>query len=462
MADNLKSHYVIVGAGIAGISAVDAIREVDRDRDIIVINGENVEPYCRPLIVDVLRGEKSFDEIHLREPDWYKERNVTLITGDPASRLDIAGNTVELESGNTVTWEKLLIATGSVPSTPPIKGLDTVPSHTLYREDDIDALKAACKKGDKALLAGIGLIGLQAMTSLKELGVEITAVELMPKVLPLILDQKASEYAKRRLEEHGIEVIVGSGIAEFKPADGGDHPYAAVTDRGSEIGFDLLVMATGMRPELSLLDGTEIDIDRGIVVTPQMATSVPGIYAAGDVTVFDNWIEGHADLHAHWVNAFHQGRIAGVNMADGRTEQYRPMYLNSLSIFGLPIITFGSSRIDEPEDADVFIKENPGRPSFRRFVVKDGKLIAATLINDVQNAGVFQYLAREKVDIGDIASSLFEQDLAGMDFLYQHHEKVVSGENIDWPESMSLIKWFKKDHSHTRWGKKEAGEKSKK
>jgi len=216
-----------------------------------------------------------------------------------------------------------------------------------------------------------------------------------------------------------------------------------------------------MRPQLALLDGTGVDIDRGVKVTPGMETSVPGIYAAGDITVFDNWIEGHSEIHAHWVNAYHQGRIAGFNMAGGPPEQYEPMYLNSLSIFGLPIITFGSSRIDDPEDADVYVKEFPDRPSLRRFVVKDGKLIAATLINDVRNAGVFQYLAREKIDIGDIGPSIFEQDLTGLEFVYEHHEKVVSGEGLDWPESMSLIKWFRKDHSHTRWGKKDAPETTK-
>jgi len=459
VSEKLNSNYVIVGAGNAGISAVEAIRETDPTGEIIVINGENATPYCRPLIVDVLRGEKSFDEIHLRDPGWYDERNIKVITGDPATGLDVGAKSIELKSGKVVSYEKLLIATGSQPFSPPIKGLDDIPAFTLYREDDIEELKAACKPGDKALLAGIGLIGLQAMTSLKELGVEITSVELMPKVLPLILDQKASEYAKARLEEHGIEVITGSGIAEFKKTDVGDHKLVAVTDKCQEIGFDFLLMATGMRPDLALLEGSGIEIDRGIKVSGEMQTNVPGIYAAGDITVFENWIEGEPEIHAHWVNAYHQGRIAGTHMAGGTTEPYQPMFLNSLSIFGLPIITFGASRIDEPADADVYTEENPDRPSYRRFVVKDGKIIAATLINDVHNAGIFQYLAREKVNLTGAAASIFAQDTAGKEFLYRHHEKLVSGEGVDWPESMSLMKWFKKDHAHTRWGKKDAPEK---
>lgn len=460
MSDSKKSHHVIIGAGIAGISAAEAIRETDTGNEIILINGENTTPYCRPLIVDVLRGEKSFEDIYLRQPDWFAEKNITLITGDPVTKLNPAKNQLVLESGQTIEWEKLLIATGSKPATPPIKGLDEVPSFTLYLNDDVEKLKSLCKPGSKAILAGIGLIGLQAMTSLRELGVEVTAVELLPKVLPLVLDSKAAEYAKARLEAHGIEVLTGTGITELGKSADGDFPYTALTDKGHEIEYDFLVMAAGMRPDLALLNDSGIEIDRGIKVDPGMATNIHGIYAAGDVTVFENQIEGRAEIHAHWVNAFKQGRIAGNKMAGGAAEPYEPMFLNSLDVMGLPIIAIGASRIDNPVDADIYVSENPSRPSYKRLVLKDGKLIAATFVNDVQNAGVFHYFLKEQIDIGDIAGSLFDRGIDGMEFLYKHHNEIVAGKDIDWPESMSLIEWFRKDHKHTRWGKKENSDKT--
>ncbi len=457
MPEPSKTHYGIVGAGIAGIAAAEAIREIDPERDLLLVNGEQVQPYCRPLIVEVLKGEREFDEIQLRDPQWFKQKNISLITGDPAVALRATENRLELESGRIIEWKKLLIATGSIPSTPPIKGLEDIPAFTLYRLEDVERLKPLCKPGAKVLLIGIGLIGLQAIIAMKELGVEVIAVELMPKVLPVILEARAAEYAQKRLEENGIKVHVGTSVKQLMTGDT-DHPYVALIDCGKEIGFDFLVLATGMKPDFSLLNGSGIETDRGIKVSPEMQTSVPGIYAAGDITQYSNWIEGRPEIHAHWVNAYRQGRIAGLRMAGGDAEPYEPVYLNSLSVFGLPVITIGASRIDEPEGADVYISESPARPAYTRFVVKNGRLIAATFINDVDRSGVFQYLVREKIDIGDVAQSLFEEGLQGMEFLYKLHDEVVKGD-MEWPKSMDLIDRFRKDHKHTRWGKKESSEK---
>lgn len=451
MAGPVKTKYAIVGAGIAGIAAAEAIREVDRDGGILVVNGESVPPYCRPLIVEVLRGERTLEEIVLRKPEWYEEKGVSLITGDRAARLDARKKRLLLESGKVVEWERLLVAPGSAPFAPPIAGIDKVPTSTLYCYDDVEILRSLCKPGARALLIGVGLIGVQAMIALRELGVDVVAVELMGKVLPLTLDSRAAGYAQRKLEENGIEIHVGTAVKELGRADGG-HPFFARTDSGVEIGFDFVVQAAGMRPDLALLDGTGIETGRGIKVGEDMQTSAPGIYAAGDVTEYLDWIEGRPEVHAHWVNAYRQGRNAGLSMAGGTIEPYEPVAVNSISVFGLPIITMGASRIDSPDGMDVHISESPEMPSYMRLLVRDGRLVGATFINDVDRAGVYQYLLREKVDVGDVAQSLLGQGIEGMDFLYRLHNEAVKGD-VEWPETMYQIEWFKKDHGHTRWGK---------
>ena len=456
MPDRLKAHYVIVGAGPAGIAAAEAIREVDKEKSILIINGENVAPYCRPLIVDVLKGKKKFGDIHIRQSKWFKKRKIKFINSERATKLNPDKKTIELESGRIVEWEKLLIATGSKPSQPRIDGLSDVPVYTMYRYDDVERLKPMIKPGSKALLIGIGLIGVQAMIALTELGVEISAVELMPKVLPLILDLKAARYVQYRFEEHGIDVRVGATIKNLIRSHGAKHAFTAVMSDDKKIEFDFLILATGMRPDFSLLDGTGIEFDKGIKVSRQMETNIANIYAAGDITEYSDWIEGRSEIHAHWVNASRQGRIAGFSMAGENVEPYEPIYINSLNVFGLPIITMGASRIDHFENAKVYVSDSPLRPAYSRLAIRNGIPIAATFINDVERAGVFQYLIREKVNIGDVAESLFNGGLEGMEFLYGLHDKAVKGD-VDWPESMYSIEWYKKDQEHTRWGKKEDG-----
>jgi len=456
MTEILKTHYAIIGAGPAGISAAEAIREIDSSNDLIIVNGEKHPPYCRPLIVDVLRDERKFDEILIRERTWFDERKINLLNGDPASKLDTSKNQIELQSGRLIEFEKLLIATGSRPAFPPIDGINDIPVYTLFRQDDVDKLKPLCAKGKKVLLAGIGLIGLQAMTSLVEMDVEVIAVELMPKVLPLILDSTAAKIAQARLQEHGIDVRVGTGLKSLRSVDGKSCPYAATLGNGEEIEFDFLIMSTGMRPDVSLLDGSGIDIGVGIQVNSKMETSISGIYAAGDVVEYDDWIENEPIVHGHWVNATKQGKVAGLNMAGSESLEYMPVNLNSLNIFGLPIITMGASRIDNPEDSTVYTLESNTRNAYSRLVLKDGILIAATFVNDVERAGVFQYLLREKIELREIAQSLFKTERDGLNFLYEHHNDVIKGD-VDWPASMYAIKMFKKDHSHTRWGKEDKG-----
>jgi NAD(P)H-nitrite reductase large subunit len=466
VAEPVKTRYAIVGAGVAGIAAAEAIREVDPAGEILLINGEQVPPYCRPLIVEVLKRERSFDGILLREPGWFKEQRVSLITGDRAVGLSTNHKRIELESGRVIEWEKLLVAAGSKPVAPPIDGLENVPAFTLYRQDDVECLKPLCVPGAKALLVGIGLIGLQAITALRKMGLDVVAVERMDRVLPMVLETAAAKYAQQRLEANGVEVRVGTSIRELRPAPGAEHKYVAVTDDGTELQFDFLISATGLQPEFSLLHGSDIRTNRGIEVSLDMETSVPGIYAAGDITEYPNWIEGRPEVHAHWVNAYRQGRIAGYGMAgrgvagrgtgghrpaDGNVQPYEPVFLNSLNVFGLPIIAMGASRVDAPADAEIYVSEEPARSAYARLVVKDARVIAATFVNDVDRAGVFQYLLRAKVDIGAVAESLFEESLAGLEFLDRLHDGAVRGD-VDWPESMDLIERYRKDHTHTRWG----------
>lgn len=443
-----QTYYAIVGAGPAGIAAAEAIRTADSTRPLMLLNGEAAPPYCRPLVVEALTGERRLSDIMLRDAAWYEAEGITLSNGDPVVGIDAEAHQIALESGETVAYEKLLLATGSVPFVPPIPGLSDVPAHTLYCTRDVESLRPLCKPGARALVLGIGLIGLQALTALTGMGLQVTAVEARKKVLPLILDREAADLAARRIEANGVDLRIGTRVVQFVADAGG---YAAVAEGGDSIPFDVLILATGMKPDKSLFENTGISVKGGVQVSPSMETNVPGVYAAGDVTEYPNWVEGRNEVHAHWLNATRQGRIAGQSMAGVPAETYEPVYLNSLSIFGLPIITMGCSRLDDPKDAYVLVDKVPERPWYRRLIVRDGKLVAATFVNDVEGAGALQFLLREKVPLSnDVARSLFVDGMAGVEFLDSLHREAVRG-GLEWPESMDLIEKFKKNMSHTRW-----------
>lgn len=461
MAESIETRYAIVGAGTAGIAAIEALREIDRTGKVVLVNGEKVTPYCRPLIIEMLTGERTAEQICIREPQWYRQQGVTLIDGDPVVDLGIGARRLTLASGRTVAWERLLLTPGGIAAPPPVEGLSDVPVFQLVSQEDVLRLRPLCRRGARALLVGIGLIGLQALTALRKLGVDVVALEACPKVLPMILDAEAAAYAQRRLTDHGLEVHVGTALRTLRRSDQGaaacdqnGRNCIALTGDDQEIGFDFLVLATGMQPNLTLVKDTDIVCQRGIVVTDRMQTSVPGVYAAGDVTQSINWIERRPEVHAHWVNAHHQGRIAGVRMAGGFPQPYVPFYLNALRVFGLPIITMGASRMDDFDDAQVYKTAQPSRDAYTRLVVRQGRLIAATFVKDVARAGVFQHLMREGIPIGDVAASLLAEDRAGMEFLREIHQPAIEGQ-VDWPTSMDLVARYRKDHGHTRWGRKD-------
>ena len=446
-----QTYYAIVGAGPAGVAAAEAIREIDSTNPVMLINGEAVPPYCRPLVVEALTGQRAVGEIGLRDTGWHQALGIVLQGSDPVVRVDLAARHLILESGEAVGYEKLLLTTGSVPAAPPIPGLEDVPAHTLYCRRDVDLLRPLCRPGARALILGMGLIGLQAISALHAMGLEVTAVEMKDKILPLILDREAAGLARARIEARGITVLTGTSVVEVGDEGGSGAPYAAVTSAGGKVPFDVLLLATGMRPDMSLVADTGIEADRGIRVSSTMETSIPGVYAAGDVTEYFNRVEGRNEVHAHWLNAYRQGRIAGLSMAGATAEPYEPVFLNSLSVFGLPIVTMGCSRMDEPEGVEVLVDRVAQRPWYRRFLLKDGRLVAATFMNDVEGAGALQYLVRENVELSaSVARSLFANGLEGVKFLGKLHHDAVRGE-LEWPASMDLIDKFKKNMKHTRW-----------
>jgi len=272
----MKTRYLIIGNSAGGIGAAEAIREKDRNGSLTIVSDEAVPAYSKPLISKYLSGERTVDNILYRPTEFYEQNNITLLSDKKITRLEVNGKTAQCKDGKVIQWENLLIATGGKPIVPKIKGLEKKGVFTFTSLGDAVAINNFLSPGQKVVIIGGGLIGISASEALFKRGVDITIVEMKDRVLNTILDEHTSFLAGKAFKEAGIEIITGHTVVEI---NGNDSVTEAILDDGETIPCDLVIVAIGVLPQLDLVSGTEIKINRGIVVDQHMSTNYPGIYA---------------------------------------------------------------------------------------------------------------------------------------------------------------------------------------
>ena len=322
-----------------------------------------------------------------RSESFYKDNSAEVIYSTAAS-LDPKAKKVKLESGTELEYTKLLIATGSSPFVPPMDGLETVPSKSFFMTlDDAYALERMTDENSRVLIVGAGLIGLKCAEGLAERVKKITVCDLAQKVMPSILDDDAAEMVKSRLEAAGIELMLGDTAAKF---DGSK----AVMRSGAEVEFDVLVIAVGVRPNISMFKDAGGECGRAITVDSHMRTSIPDIYAAGDCTESIDISCGGIKVMALMPNANIQGFCAGVNMAGGDKSFDNAVPMNSIGLFGCHVMSAGSyegeRRVIKTESC------------LKEFYIKDDLLKGFIIVDDTERAGIYTSLIRNKIPLGDV------------------------------------------------------------
>ena len=379
--------YLIIGNGTAAVSAIEGIRTLDPSGRITVISREEHPAYCRPLISYYLEGKASPARMSCRSESFYKDNSAEVIYSTAAS-LDPKAKKVKLESGTELEYTKLLIATGSSPFVPPMDGLETVPSKSFFMTlDDAYALERMTDENSRVLIVGAGLIGLKCAEGLAERVKKITVCDLAQKVMPSILDDDAAEMVKSRLEAAGIELMLGDTAAKF---DGSK----AVMRSGAEVEFDVLVIAVGVRPNISMFKDAGGECGRAITVDSHMRTSIPDISAAGDCTESIDISCGGIKVMALMPNANIQGFCAGVNMAGGDKSFDNAVPMNSIGLFGCHVMSAGSyegeRRVIKTESC------------LKEFYIKDDLLKGFIIVDDTERAGIYTSLIRNKIPLGDV------------------------------------------------------------
>lgn len=413
--------YVIIGNSVAAVGCIEGLRKCDKKGRITVIADEPHHVYSRPLISYYLAGKVSPDNMVYRKKDFYEKLAVETKFGKKAVAVDPSSKTVTLDSGETVKYDKLLIATGSSPFVPPTEGLkDQDNFFTFLKYDDALGIEKWISKTANVVVVGAGLIGLKAAEGIAPVAGSVHVVEMAPRVLPMILDDAAAAPIQKRIEENGVVFHLGMTVAKVV---GETHIERVVLKDGTELPCDVLVMGVGVRPNVAEAKAAGVDVNRGIVVDGSMRTNVADIWAAGDVTEGVDTVTGERKIMALWPNAYAQGRAAGYDMA-GKTDDFTGVFpMNAVGFFGLSVITAG---VQGGEGTELLAKYDEKTGASKRFFVRDDKLVGMILVGDVDRAGIYTYLLSERIPLSSLEGKLTDDGFGLMTLGYDRMKQRIS------------------------------------
>lgn len=407
------TRYLIIGGSAGGIGAVEAIREVDPTGDIIVIDEEQNVAYSRPMLAKYLSGEVTLEQMLFPTKNFWKKHKVQLYLGRKAVNLDLLQKTVELENHEKIYFDKLLIATGSLPSVPNIEGINKKGVYTFRSLTDALQIKEfiASNKAQKAVIVGAGLISIGLAEALTKLGLKVTIIGRRNQILSQILDRKSSEILEATMKREGVTIIKGCTVQRILGKKyNSDFVGAVVLDDGSLIECDLVIFAIGVRPRTELAIQAGLKVNRGILTDIYMQTSMPDVYACGDVAEAYDFIYGANRVIALWPLARIGGRVAGYNMAGKKFEYPGGTAMNALNYFGLPIISAGLTNIEDGGGYEILVFYDQKRGIYRKIVLRDRIIKGMILIGDVENAGIIFNLMKNKIDVEEFKHKLIADD----------------------------------------------------
>ncbi len=384
MAKAARKHHVIIGASAAGLAALEAIREVDRDCTITVVSRERGPLYSRVGLTHFLDGTVKVPGMNMRPPDYARRMNATILTGVAAVRVDPKARTVKLSNRKTLKYDTLLVASGSSAVILPIPGTNLRGVYPCITRNDAVKIDKAIPRVRQAAVIGAGLIGIQAVDALAKRKRKVAVIEMMPHVMPAMVDPTGAKLFEDLLREQGHSVHTGVRATEILGKAG--RVTGLKLENGEVVPCQLLIMAAGVRPNLEFLEGTGIQKRQGLLVDAHQQTSLKGIYAAGDVAETTDMLSGQRVVIAIWPEALNQGRIAGLNMAGVPTRYEGSMAMNVTSVLGLPVASLGLWQVTDTREYQIYSSLHEGKRTYRKLVFQEGRLVGAVLVGPHVNA----------------------------------------------------------------------------
>ncbi len=408
--------YVIIGNSAAAVGCIEGIRQIDAQGSITVISDENYHTYSRPLISYLLLGKTDEQRMKYRGDSFYEDNKVSLMLSKKAVKIDPESKNVFLQSGEKIPYDRLMVATGSSALVPPIEGLSEVErKFTFMTLDDAHALNSALTDKSRVLVMGAGLIGLKCVEGILDRVASVTVVDLAQRILPSILDDDGAKIVQKHLESKGVSFILGDGAVKF-------NKNSATLTSGRKVDFDILVIAVGVRPNVSLVKDIGGSVNRAIVINSKGETSIDGIFSAGDCTETVDVSSGEQKVMALLPNAYMQGEAAGITMAGGSADFNGAIPMNAIGFFGLHIITAGNLNGESYVTAS--------EKSYKRLVTFNGCLVGYIMIGDVERAGIYTSLIRERRPLNTIDFELIKEKPQLMAFSKRERAKQLGGVSL--------------------------------
>ena len=374
---------VVIGNGAAGLAAVKAFRKYDKASQITVVSKEGGEAYSRVLLPYVLRGKLSYDKLFLPFAKEFGKLGVEYIEGEAVS-LDAVANTLSLAGGEKLAYDNILIASGSSALWPPVKGITQPGIYHLWTRSDLDALIKEFRKGRKVLIIGSGFVSLQAAWAARTLELDVSLVEIADRLMPLVLDEKASAIMAQKMDEYGVDVHTSTITEEIIKEDEG---FTIKLKDKPPLRADFIVVGAGVGANIRFLEGSGVEYGRTIPVDRHMRTNVANVYAAGDAAAGPSAFGDEHVTHALWPTAMEMGGVAGANMAGRNVEYGGSLNMNVTQMFGVTVASMGKFNSKDIDDA--FTYDAEAGYGYCKLCYKDGLIVGICLVGTPEAVATF-------------------------------------------------------------------------
>ncbi len=383
--------YLIIGAGPAGVNAAETLRGLDGEASIRILGDEPEPPYSRMAIPYLLMNRIEEQGTYLREQDDHFAALDVEVVRARVARVAPDEHRVELDDGDTLAYDRLLVASGSSPAKPPLPGIDGDNVATCWTLADARKIQAQMPTGSRVALIGAGFIGSIILEALAMRGVQLAVIEQGERMVPRMMGPNAAELLRRWCESKGVTVYTGVGVNAVEP-------NGVVLEDGTHVGADLVITATGVRPNVAFLEGSGVKVEQGVLIDRHFRTSVEDVYAAGDVAQGLDFSTGGYSVHAIQPTAADHGHLAATNMS-GREAAYEgSMNMNVLDTLGLLSCSFGTWQgVEGGEHAELFA---PDDYRYLSLQFEGDRLIGANAVGLSQHVGILRGLIQRRTPLG--------------------------------------------------------------